>query len=58
MVSASSAPEVLLVTSDERVMPLRLDAVKLFGKDGTGDRIAKLKEEEKIIAVATSLQAM
>jgi DNA gyrase subunit A len=58
MVSASSAPEVLLVTSDERVMPLRLDAVKLFGKDGTGDRIAKLKEEEKIIAVASSLQAM
>jgi hypothetical protein len=39
-------------------MPLRLDAVKLFGKDGTGDRIAKLKEEEKIIAVASSLQAM
>jgi hypothetical protein len=26
--------------------------VKLWGKDGTGDRIAKLKDDEKIISVA------
>jgi hypothetical protein len=39
-------------------MPLRLDSVKLLGKDGAGDRIAKLKEEEKIIGVATSSQSI
>ena len=58
MIPQSLAAEVILVTSDERVMPLRLDSVKLLGKDGAGDRIAKLKEEEKIIGVATSSQSI
>lgn len=54
IVPASLASEVGLVTSEERVVRLQLDAVKLFGKDGTGSQIAKFKAEEKIIAVATS----
>ena len=42
----------MLLTSDERVVSLRLDSVKLLGRDGTGDRIAKINPEEKIISVA------
>ena len=51
MVRASLASEVMLVTNAERKVPLPLDSVKFWGKDGTGDRIAKLKLEEKIISV-------
>jgi DNA gyrase subunit A len=52
MVPASKGSEVVFLTSAERVMPLKVKSVKLWGKDGTGDRIAKLKPEEKIINVA------
>lgn len=52
MVPASRESEVMLVSSGERVLRLRLESVKLWGKDGTGDRVAKLQQEEKIIAVA------
>jgi DNA gyrase subunit A len=51
MVRASLASEVMLVTNAERKVPLPLDSVKFWGKDGTGDRIAKLKPEEKIISL-------
>jgi DNA gyrase subunit A len=51
MVPALPASEVLILTSGERAVPLKSDSVKLWGKDGTGDRIAKLKAEEKIIRV-------
>ncbi len=53
MIPQSTAEEVMLVTSDEQVISLRLDAVKLLGKDGTGSQVVKLKSEERII-VATS----
>lgn len=52
MISASRALDVALVTSAERVVQVALKSVKLWGKDGTGDRIAKLKDDEKIISVA------
>jgi DNA gyrase subunit A len=42
----------MLVSSGERVLRLHLESVKLWGKDGTGDRVAKLQPEEKIIEVA------
>jgi DNA gyrase subunit A len=51
MVPALPTSEVVLLTSTERVVSLRSDAVKLWGKDGTGDRISKLNPEEKIITV-------
>jgi DNA gyrase subunit A len=51
MISASRTPEVALITSAERAERLSIKSVKLYGKDGTGDRIAKLKSEEKILAV-------
>ena len=43
--------EVALLTSAERVVILPIDSVEVLGKDGTGDRIPKLKSEEKIISV-------
>jgi len=52
MISASGALEVALITSAERVERLPMKSVKLYGKDGTGDRIVKLKSDEKILAVA------
>lgn len=53
MVSASETPEVALTTSEERVVRLPLKSVKMWGKDGAGDRIAKLKPEEKILTVTS-----
>jgi DNA gyrase subunit A len=58
MVSAPAASEVVLLTSAQRMVSLRLDSVKLWGKDGTGDHVAKLKQDEKVIAVASSSQSM
>lgn len=52
MIPQSAAEEVMLVTNDERVISLRLDTVKLLGKDGAGSPIAKLKAEEKIISIS------
>jgi DNA gyrase subunit A len=43
--------EVAFLTSAERVVILPIDSVEVLGKDGTGDRIPKLKPEEKIISV-------
>jgi DNA gyrase subunit A len=51
MVSASQTSEVVLATDAERTVRLALDSVKFWGKDGTGDPIVKLKDEEKIIAI-------
>jgi len=51
MVPASQVSEVVLVTSEQEVVCLPVDSVKLRGKDGVGDRIAKLRPEEKIITV-------
>ncbi len=55
MIPQSAASEVMLVTTEERVINLQLDAVKLLSKDGTGSQLTKLKAEERIIAVATVL---
>jgi DNA gyrase subunit A len=52
MISASQTSEAALITSAERVERLSMKSVKLYGKDGTGDRIVKLKSDEKILAVA------
>ncbi|NEP09351.1 MAG: DNA topoisomerase 4 subunit A [Symploca sp. SIO2C1] len=49
ILSASLASEVTLVTNSERVISLRVDKVKLLGKDGSGDLVVKLKQGETII---------
>lgn len=53
MVAAKDALQVILLTSTQRVLRLPMDAVKFWGKDGTGDRIVQLNPEEKIILLAT-----
>jgi DNA gyrase subunit A len=53
ILSASGTSEVALATSEERVVRLPLKSVKMWGKDGAGDRIAKLKPEEKILTVTS-----
>ncbi len=52
MIAASRASDVALVTNIERVIYIPINSVKVRGKDGTGDRITKLKQNEKIISVA------
>jgi DNA gyrase subunit A len=53
IVPALLGSEVVLLTSAQQAVPLKFDSVKLWGKDGSGDRIAKLKPEEKITSIAT-----
>ncbi len=52
----ATASEVALVTSNQRVVRIPLDSVKLWSKGGTGDRLPAIKENEKITAV-TPLKA-
>jgi DNA gyrase subunit A len=51
IVVAIEASEVALVTDNQRVVRLSVDGLKLSGKEGTGDRLPSLKENEKIISV-------
>jgi DNA gyrase subunit A len=51
IVSTSQASEVVLQTNADHMLRLKLDSVKLWGKDGTGDRLAQLKPEEEVTAV-------
>ena len=48
---ARKKTKVALLTSNERGMVLDTNAVTLWGKDGTGDKISKLKSEETIVGV-------
>jgi DNA gyrase subunit A len=41
----------ILQTSNKRNLVLSIDSVPLLGKDGAGDRLAKLKADETIISV-------
>lgn len=51
MVPTPSDSKVVFLTSEDRVLCVPSKSVKMSGKDGTGDRIPKLKPEEKIVAV-------
>ncbi len=53
MIAASRSSEAVLKTTKERLLNLRLDSVKLWGKEGTGDRVIQLQPEEKIVSVAS-----
>lgn len=43
--------EVALVTNNQRVVRIAFDAVDLWGKEGVGDRLTDIKENEKITSV-------
>jgi DNA gyrase subunit A len=49
MVEAKAGTNVILVTNSDRGIPVSVDSVAMGSKDGTGDRLAKLKSEEAIV---------
>ncbi len=51
MVIATAESEVALVTNNQRVVRIAFDAVDLWGKEGIGDRLTDIKENEKITTV-------
>jgi len=51
MVLAPEEAEVAVVTNNQRVVRIPVDSVNLWGKEGKGDRLPSLKENEKIITV-------
>ncbi|NEO62075.1 MAG: DNA topoisomerase IV, partial [Moorea sp. SIO4G2] len=57
MVTDSIANEVMVVTSVGGKR-LAMESVPIWGKDGTGDPIAKLNPEEKIISVTPLVQEL
>ena len=54
MVVAPRGSKVLLLTSEERLLSLPLDALALWGKDGMGDRISQLHRQEKILSLSVA----
>lgn len=56
MTLAQAKAQALLVTSDAKRIVLSIDAVPFGGEDGAGDRVAKLKSEEKIVSVNVRLE--
>lgn len=54
MVFAKAESKVILLTTTERKLSLSVDSMAFWGKDGAGDRLAKLKPEEKIKLVIGS----
>jgi len=51
MVLVTEEAEVAVVTNNQRVVRIPVDSVNLWGKEGKGDRLPSLKENEKIITV-------
>jgi DNA gyrase subunit A len=51
MVIATAESEVALVTNNQRVARIAFDTVDLWGKEGIGDRLTDIKENEKITTV-------
>ncbi|MFB2938422.1 DNA topoisomerase (ATP-hydrolyzing) subunit A [Aerosakkonemataceae cyanobacterium BLCC-F154] len=49
MVEAIPETKVMLLTDTPRTIALSVERIPFWGKDGTGDRINKLKEEEKVV---------
>jgi DNA gyrase subunit A len=55
IVPAVKNGEVILVTSQDRLLNLPMNAVKLWEKDGSGDRIKILQPHEQILSLNLSI---
>ena len=55
IVPAVKNGEVILVTSQDRLLNLPMNAVKLWEKDGSGDRIKILQPHEQIVSINLSM---
>jgi DNA gyrase subunit A len=53
MVLARSGEQVILLTSNQERIILEIDSIPLLGKDGAGDRLAKLKSQDRVVEVLT-----
>ncbi|GBF84591.1 DNA topoisomerase [Aphanothece sacrum FPU3] len=51
LMTVEKGGEILLLTNHNRQFKIPIDSVKLWGKDGTGDKLVKLKNEEIIIKI-------
>ncbi|ACK69385.1 DNA topoisomerase (ATP-hydrolyzing) [Gloeothece citriformis PCC 7424] len=51
MILAKPKKEVILVTNQERRLIIPIDSVGIWGKDGVGDQVVKLKPQESILLV-------
>ncbi|MBE9169361.1 DNA topoisomerase 4 subunit A [Pleurocapsales cyanobacterium LEGE 06147] len=51
MILARAGASVILTTTADRRILLPVERVPFWGKDGVGDKVAKLKQEEKIINI-------
>lgn len=51
MVLAETGSMLVIVTNHRRKLELEIDNIGLWGKDGTGDRLVKLKKEEIISTI-------
>ncbi|HEY9300794.1 MAG TPA: DNA topoisomerase (ATP-hydrolyzing) subunit A, partial [Phormidium sp.] len=49
MIEAIAETKALLLTDTPRMVNLSVERIPFWGKDGTGDRINKLKEQEKVV---------
>lgn len=54
MVKAEAEQKVMLLTNQKRHLIVDINSVALGGKDGIGDRIAKLQSEEFIVTIISS----
>jgi DNA gyrase subunit A len=54
MVKAEAEQKVILLTNQKRHLIVDINSVALGGKDGIGDRIAKLQSEEFIVTIISS----
>jgi DNA gyrase subunit A len=54
-IAASKGSKAILLTSRDRHIVLALDAIAVGSKDGTGERLAKLKSEEAIVSVISAI---
>ncbi|MDV2990666.1 MAG: DNA gyrase subunit A [Chroococcidiopsis sp. SAG 2025] len=48
---SATISEVALLTSNQRIVRLPVDKIGKWGKEGTGDRLREIKDNEKIISV-------
>ncbi len=53
MVLAKQGQHAILLTNNQERIVLTVDSIPLLGKDGTGDRFAKLKAQDRVIEVIT-----
>ena len=48
---SATVSEVALLTSTQRIVRLPVDKIGKWGKEGTGDRLREIKDNEKIISI-------